>query len=114
MIDVTFIRQGTTPAIEITAIDEQISDATVYVTIDQGDLQLTKSTKDTNYPVVTEASGNNTIVTAYLSQSETMRLRPGPGKIQLRWIFEDGTAGASDKGYVEIGETLLKGVITYG
>lgn len=114
MIDVTFIRQGTTPAIEVTAIGEQLADATVYVTISQGDSQITKTNKHNNPAVTVEADGDNTKITAILSQSDTFRLRPGAGRVQIRWIFEDGTAGASDFGYVEVGETMYREVISYG
>lgn len=114
MIDATFIRQGTTPAIEITAIGEQIAGATVYVTIDQGDIQITKSNRNNDPAVTVEEAGDDTKVTMILSQSDTLTLRPGAGKVQLRWIYEDGTSGTSDNGYVEIGEALYKGVISYG
>ena len=114
MIDATFIRQGTTPAIEITAIGEQITEATVYVTIAQGDVQITKTNRRNDPSITVEPAGDDTKIVVILSQADTLRLRPGAGKVQVRWIFEDGTAGTSDNGYVEVGEALLKDVITYG
>lgn len=115
MIDVTFIRQGASPVLEITAIGTDITNATVYVTLDQGDVQITKSNYKQNDPSVTmRADGNDTDITVILSQEETLWLRPGSARVQLRWIFDDGTADASDMGRIEIGEALLKGVIRHG
>lgn len=114
MIDVTFIRQGTTPVLEITALDERVADATVYVTIGQGDVKLTKTNRGNDPSVIVENLEADTKITVFLSQADTLILRPGAGKVQVRWVFEDGTAGASEMGYVEVGETMHKGVISYG
>lgn len=114
MIDVTFIRQGTTPILEITALDELVADATVYVTIGQGDVKITKTNRNNDPSVSVETVGEDTKISVILSQADTLRLRPGAGRVQVRWIFEDGTAGASEMGYVEVGETMYKDVISYG
>ena len=113
------IRQGSTPVLDI-SLDEAVQDATVYVTINQGDRQLTKS----NYhddPSVTltpvyddDDEQIGTDISIIFNQGETLRLRPGFGRIQVRWIFEDGTADGSDMGRIEIGESLLKAVIANG
>ena len=48
------IRQGTTAALEIRLFDEAVQDKTVYVTIDQDDVQITKSSYNDNPEIVME------------------------------------------------------------
>lgn len=113
------LRQGATPVLDI-SLDEAVQDATVYVTINQGDRQLTKS----NYyedPSVTltpiyddDDEQIGTEISIIFNQAETLRMRPGFARIQVRWIFEDGTADGSDIGRIEIGKSLLKAVIAHG
>ena len=114
-----FIRQGSTPVLEVDLAGEAIQDASVYITIDQGDRQLTKSNYGNDPEVIVEPiykSGvqTGTKISVILSQSETLSLKPGAAKIQCRWVFEDGTGETSTIARAEITESLLKGVITYG
>lgn len=113
------LRQGATPVLDI-SLDEAVQDATVYVTINQGDRQLTKSNYNED-PSVTltpvyddEDVQIGTDISVIFNQAETLYLKPGFGRIQVRWIFEDGTADGSDIGRIEIGESLLKVVIANG
>lgn len=149
------IRQGTTSALEIRLFDEAVQDATVYVTIDQGDVQITKSNYHDNPEVILEPvyeeieiepepipeveepvdEGDEpytglpplpesepepvgeqiaTDITVIFSQRETLRLRPGHGAVQVRWIDETGTADGSAIGRIELPKALFKGVIVYG
>ena len=114
------IRQGTTPALEIRLFDEAVQDMTVYVTIDQSDVQITKSSYHDNPDIMMEPVFDDmmqqiaTDITVIYSQAETLRLRPGHGKVQVRWIDETETADGSAIGRIEIAKSLLKGVITYG
>lgn len=114
------IRQGTTPSLDIVLEEEVIQNCTVYVTVDQGSRQLTKTNynKDPSVIIVpvydekgTQIASN---ITVMLSQSETLRLRPGHGKIQVRWIDEAGIADSSEISRIEIPKSLQKGVIVYG
>lgn len=116
--------QGTTPALELTLEGEAIQESTVYITVDQGDFKLTKSSYknnpdivmvpvyDPNYP--REEKQIATDITVFYSQAETLALKPGHAKIQVEWVFEDGTADASEIGRIEIEESLYKGVKVYG
>lgn len=117
--------QGTTPALELTVEGEAIQDSTVYITIDQGDFKLTKSSYKNNPDIVMvpvfppsaaweEAEQIATDVTVFYSQAETLALRPGHAKIQVEWVFEDGSADATELGRIEIEESLYKGVKVYG
>lgn len=114
------IRPGTTPALDIIVNQEALQDCTVYITIEQGSRQLIKTNynKDPSVVIVpvydeegTQIASN---ITVMLSQSETMRLRPGHGKIQVRWIDEAGIADSSEIARIEIAKSLQKGVIVYG
>ena len=113
-------RQGTTPVLTFTLEGEAVQDATVYVTIRQNDIQLTKSNfKDcpavTMEPVYDEYEEQiGTDITCIYSQWETLHLRPTHAQVQVRWIFEDKTADESKIGRVEIGEALDKRIIAYG
>ena len=119
--------QGTTPALELTLEDEAIQESTVYITIDQGDFKLTKSSYKNNPDIVMEPVYEPvdvweeeepvqiaTDITVFYSQFETLALRPGHAKIQVEWVFENGIADASELGRIEIEESLYKGVKAYG
>ena len=113
------IRQGATPALDIVLHDVAVQDATVYVTIDQGDKQLTKSNYSNDPSVICTAITSNgeqtgTNIQVLFNQAETLRLRPGFGHVQVRWIFEDGSADSSDIGRIEIAKSFLKAVIAHG
>ena len=114
------MRQGTTGVLEVTLEGQAVQNATVYVTIDQNDIQLTKSNYRDNPAVTMEPVFDEyeqqiaTDITVIYSQAETLALRPGHGRIQVRWIFEDGTADGSEQGRIAIPEALFKGIIVYG
>lgn len=114
------IRQGTTDALEIRLYDEAVQNATVYVTIDQTDVQITKSNYHDNPDVTMEPVFNDdmeqiaTDITVVFSQYETLKLRPGHGAVHVRWIDETNTAGGSETGRIEILKALFKGVIRHG
>lgn len=112
--------QGTTPALELTLEDEAVQESTVYITIDQGDFKLTKSSYKNNpdivmVPVWSEGERQiGTDITVFYSQVETLALKPGHARIQVEWVNADGSADASELGRIEIEESLYKGVKVYG
>lgn len=114
------IRQGTTASLDIVLEEEAIQNCTVYVTIDQGSRQLTKSNyrHDPSFTIVPvyDSKGEQIAsnITVVFSQAETLRLKPGHGKVHVRWINEDGVADGSEIGRIEIPKSLYKGVIVYG
>lgn len=114
------MRQGTTGVLEMTLEERAVQDATVYVTIDQGDIQITKTnymnkTALTMEPVYDEyGRQTGTDITIIYSQAETLALMPGHGRVQVGWIFEDGTADRSEMGRVTIPPALYKEVMVYG
>jgi hypothetical protein len=113
-------RQGTTPILTFTLEGEAVQDATVYVTIRQGDIKLRKSNFKgcpavTMEPVYDEHGEQiGTAISVIYSQWETLHLRPTHGQVQVRWVRKDKTADESLIGRVEIGEALDKRIISYG
>ena len=107
------IRRGSTPTISVTAQGVDLTESTVYVTIEQSDIQVTKVVPSTDGSGWMEKKGNDTDVCVILSQAETLKLRPTKAQIQLRWIEADGTSHVSDIKTLTLTKTLLEGVIAY-
>lgn len=112
------IKPGTTPILTVIVDDEDISEATVYVTIDMKDRQLAKSTKTGNGEIVLEPVYEGTAligtqVTVQYSQSETLFLRPGYASLEVGWVDSERVAEKSDLARLKIPRTLFRGVM-YG
>lgn len=103
------MRRGTTPTITITVTGEDFAGATMYVTLEQGDVELTKTGTD----VVVTATQTGSTVEIFLSQEETLMFTKGTAKIQIRWIDQGGIAQASPIKNITVDAILLEGVITY-
>lgn len=113
------IKPGTTPLLTVTVDGEAIQDATVYVTIDMGDRHLTKSNYNDDSEMWLEAVYKGSVqsgtrVTVQYSQAETLILRPGNARIEVGWVFEDGSADKSNIGRLKIPRTLIGHVMAYG
>ena len=101
------MRRGTTPtlACELTGVD--LTDCKIYVTLKQGDLELTKE----NPTVVSTSTG--CIVNVPLSQAETLSFPRGVAYVQIRWIDENGLACATEEQLLKIDGILKQGEISY-
>lgn len=113
------IKPGTTPELTVMVDKEDITAATVYVTIDMKDRQLTKTTKTGNGDIVLEPAYNEgelagTKVTVQYTQAETLFLRSGYASLEIGWVLEDGTADKSDLARLKIPKALYRGVMYYG
>lgn len=104
------MRRGTTPTIIIRVIGEDFDGATMYVTLEQGSYEVTKTGDDVT---VTPTESGST-VSIFLSQSETLGFSKGTARIQIRWIDSGGIAQASPIKSIDVGPILLEGVIDYG
>lgn len=51
-------------------------------------------------------------VSVYLTQSETLKLHAGSAKLQLNWVYADGSRAATDIKSIRVTENLLKKVIS--
>ena len=103
--------QGTTPAVTYTIQGYDLSDMTVYATFLNGKDLLTKTGDDVlvTYDSDTQTS---TIVVA-LTQQETLAMKKGSVKTQLRFIDENGNAYATSKAVIQVKDVLLQTVIEY-
>lgn len=113
------LREGTTPILTAVVDGETIQNATVYVTIDMGDRQLTKSNHNDDgdmllTPVMSGSTQVGTQIDLQYSQADTLSLRPGIAKVQVGWVFEDNTADKTNIGRIRITKSLYKGVMRYG
>lgn len=82
------MRRGSTPTNTFN-VDIDLRDATVYVTYEQkGQIVLEKTGDDLT---VTEDS-----ITLELSQEDTLKFVPGSVLIQIRYVFANGAADASN------------------
>jgi hypothetical protein len=114
------IKQGTTPIIAVTLDGESIQDATVYLSLKIRDRLIVKSNYHDTGEITVEPIYNELIeqigtsITAQLSQIETLCLHPGTARIEVGWVFEDGSADKSNIGVINISASLLNGVMRYG
>lgn len=118
-LSVAKLKPGTTPILTAFIEGEAIQDATVYITINMGDRQLTKSNYMHDGSVQVEPAYQGSIqvgtnITVQYSQSETLCLKPGYASIEVGWVFEDGEADKTEIGRIRISKTLYRGVMLYG
>lgn len=97
--------RGTTSRQEFDT-DIDLSNATVFITYSQsGETVVEKTGAD----VVFE---NGSLITN-LTQEDTLKFKRGAIMIQIRYVLEDGTAGASDIIAATIDDILKDGEISY-
>lgn len=104
--------EGTTPTIPLTFKGIDLREAKIYLTIENPrEEQQYTFTSGTDFTV--EYDGENSTGSITLTQQETLDLGPGDCYVQARYIFENGTSGATKKTKVFINPVLLKEVISY-
>ena len=113
------VRQGTTHTIPIRYGGVIEDNAVIMIIMSQVGKQLSKSTKDSGedvwYEPITDKDGAQIATRIYvsLSQEETLYFDPGKVNKQIRWIYAEGTAGASGIVTEEWQAILKKEVIRY-
>lgn len=99
------MRQGTTPTIQITINDIDLNEMqNIYVVFEQNGYILKKESSDL------DIEGN--VISALLSQEETLNFKEGTCNIQLRMITKVGVAIASPVKTTKVYRVLNKEVIT--
>ena len=101
--------KGTTPTFLITIKGNALTNATPYVTLRQGALELTKSGEE----LVKERGEDFCVLAVSLSQEETLKFAHGRADLQVRWVYADGTAGATAIKPVAVNPVLKQEVITH-
>lgn len=105
--------QGTTPTIPLTFKAVDLSSAKIFLTIeDDRKKKMITFTSGDDFEV--EFDGTNTVGTLRLTQQQTLGLSPGNCTVQARFIFPDGSSGATEKASIFVNPVILKGVISYG
>lgn len=102
--------RGTTPHYTLTIEGYDLTQMTVFVTIRRGDCRTLTLTNDR---LTIGYADNKTSIAFTLTQEETLMLREGTGKIQVRFIDADGDAQATEIGRITIGPVLQDGKISY-
>lgn len=103
------IGQGTTPYLQVAIEGYDLSDAEViHVTIEQG---TDKKMDLTGNRVTVEADEEGSVVTAHLTQEETLGLRKGFAELQVRWRDQYGEAYEIEVITINVLKALYKGVI---
>ena len=103
------IGQGTTPYLQVAIEGCDLSEAEVIVvTIEQDRTQMLNLTGE-RITVVSDEEGS--VVTAHLTQEETLGLRKGFAELQIRWKDQYGESFETDIIQVNIQRALYKGVI---
>lgn len=102
------IGQGTTPYLQLAINGCDLSDAAViYLTISQGNLMLNL----TDNRVVATCMNGNTVITAHLTQEETLQFRKGNAAVQVRWRNNDNEAYETDMININFMAALYREVI---
>lgn len=101
--------QGTTPSIILEIEGMDLSDATVYVSFKRGNEVLTKSDVTVTYDSEEQISA----IACPLTQEETLGFRAGTVQVQVRFIYEDGQAYATDKAEITVDNVIYPEVIEY-
>ena len=101
--------QGTTPTLVLTIAGHDLTDANVFVTLENGKKQWTL---EGDRLTIANAEGSSTITISF-SQEETFRLPTGTMKCQVRWVTSDNAAYVTDTVNLSVNGVLLQKVITY-
>lgn len=101
----------TTPIITLEVEDIDLTDQDIYVSVEQGDTELTKSGDD----LTVAFSEGNTNITFTLTQIESALFRyDRKVAIQVNWISSSGVRAATEIATIPVMKNLLAEVIEYG
>lgn len=105
--------QGSTPTIPIKFKNIDLSNARIYLTIQdaRNDETLTL-VSGVDFNVIFDDT--DTIGDIYLTQEQTLNMNPGTCTVQAKWVFPDETTGVSKKSSLLVKDVINKDVISYG
>lgn len=106
--------RGTTPTLPIRIIGADIHLAKVFLTMEdtRTGRQITL-TAPGDFTVSWDAEAEATVGDVTLSQEQTLSMEAGSCIAQVRWVFPDGSAGATRRRQISVEDVIMKGVITY-
>ena len=101
--------RGSTPIYTVSIPDFDLTDKTVYITIDNGNAQITLS----GDRLTVTADETASTVAFSLTQRETLMFSAGQAEIQARFIDNVGMAYVTQKKPIPINDVLYRRVIRY-
>ena len=108
--------RGTTPTLPIRIPGTDLTQARLFLTIQDGKDERRQITlvSGEDFTVSWDDTLKATVGDVKLTQEQTMMLTEGDCKCQIRFVFSDGSAGATQIRSVGIADVLLKELISYG
>ena len=101
----------TTPTLTLTVENIDLTGQDIYVTIEQGSHELTKSGAD----LTVAYAEPDTAIEFKLTQEESASFAYNrPAQVQVNWISQNGVRGATNISQVSVLKNLLDEVIEYG
>ena len=105
----------TTPTISLVVEGVDITDKDVYVTLEQGRMELTKSGEELTIAAETVSQQTNTNISFMLTQEESASFKFNSSvAVQVNWISAQGVRAATEIKTVSVMKNLLDKVIAYG
>ena len=105
----------TTPTIHLIVEGVDISSDEIYVTLEQGQTELTKTGTDLTVTAVTVGQNTDTDIVLVLSQEESASFNPCKNvMVQVNWISSAGVRDATEIKTINVMKNLLDEVIEYG
>lgn len=101
----------TTPTISLTVEGVDLTGQEIYVSMEQGSVELTKTDAD----LTVSYADDNTEISFTLSQTESAMFRINRSvEIQVNWISESGVRAATQIATIPVMRNLLAEVVEYG
>lgn len=105
----------TTPTITLTVEGVDISANDIYVSLEQGRIELTKSGSDLIVTTDTHGQVTDTVITFTLTQEESATFNFGKSvSVQVNYISAQGVRDATEIKTIGVMRNLLDEVIAYG
>lgn len=105
----------TTPTISLTVESVDLTGNDVYVSLEQGKTELTKTGADLIIDTETQGQQTDTTITLTLTQTESASFDFGKSvSVQVNWINASGVRDATEIKSISVMRNLLDEVISYG
>lgn len=107
----------TTPTLDfrVKGIDLTVGNKDLWVSIEQGNVELEKRGADLTVTTDTHEQVTDTLISVMLTQTESASFcENAKGLVQVNWIDENGVRGATNIKAIDIYRNLLNKVIEYG
>lgn len=103
--------QGTTPSIIYNVKNYDLTGAKLYISFKKGNSDIL--TKSSGYTIAYDDETKISTVICSLTQEETLAFKSGAITTQIRFIFSDGQAYATNKADIEVKDIIYREVITF-